>query len=58
MLKFYLCEGQGHDLVGQRHVAYQSIRVVVLNTSCFHCFSLSPSKLIAEKLPVTYHDLK
>ena len=27
-----LTSGQGHDLIGKGHVAYQSIRMVVLNT--------------------------
>ena len=43
------------------HTAYQSIRVVGVITStyvCFHRSSLSLSKLTAEKLLVTFHDLK
>ena len=28
-----LTSGQGHDLTGKGHVAYQSIRIVELNTS-------------------------
>ena len=56
--------GQGHNLIGKGHVAYQSIRIVGLNTPiymviwCFYRSSLSLSKVIAEKLLVTFHDLK
>ena len=28
-----LTSGQGHDLIGKGHVAYKSIRMVVLNTA-------------------------
>ena len=28
-----LTSGQGHELIGKGHVAYQSIRMLVLNTS-------------------------
>ena len=40
--------GQGHDLTGKGDFAYQSIRIISLNTSntskvflIFHCFSMS-----------------
>ena len=43
-------------------LAYQSIRIVVLNTSMVFFISLasswSLSKVIAEKLLVTFHELK
>ena len=26
-------QDQGHDLIGKDHIAYQSIRIVVLNTA-------------------------
>ena len=52
-----LTSGQDHDLVGKGHVLYQSIRIVG-HLWCFHRPSWSLSKVIAEKLLVTFHDLK
>ena len=55
-----LTQGQGHDLTGKGQVAYQLIRIVGLNTymTFFYRSSLSISKVIAEKLMVTYYGLK
>ena len=61
-VKFCLGQGQvqGHDLIGRGYVAYQSIRIVVRNTSklticiAFACLL----KVIAEKLSVNFHALK
>ena len=55
-----LTSGQDHALIRKVHLAYRSIRIVDLNTSMvfLHCSSLSLSKGIAEKLLVTFHDLK
>ena len=59
MLKFDLGLGQDHDLIGKGHAAYQSIRIVGLNTSkVLHCSCLSLSKAIVEKLLATFHNLK
>ena len=52
-------QGHGHDQIEKGHVEYQSIR----NRQPEHIYvfyrsSLSQSKGIAEKLLVTFHDLK
>ena len=47
------------DLIQIGHVANQSIRIVGLNTAMvFYRSSWSLSKVIVEKLLVTFHDLK
>ena len=56
---YYTLTLKGCNLTGKDHVAYQSIRIVDLkHLRCFHRSSLSPSKGIAEKLLVTFHNLK
>ena len=51
--------GQGHDLTGKGHAAYQSICIGNLNISwCFHRSDMYLSKVIADKLLVTLHDLR
>ena len=54
-----VAKSQGHDQTGKSHVAYQSIRIASLNTSIrrIHRSLMSLSKVIAEKLLVTCHDL-
>ena len=55
--KFDLGQGQGHDLIGNGHVAYQSIRIVGwTEVRSFHRSSLS-NKSYCQKLLVTLHDL-
>ena len=51
-------QGQGHGLIG-KFMLHISRPVSSSGTylRCFHCFSLSLSKVIAEKLPVTFYDL-
>ena len=46
-------------MIRKGHIAYQSICIVGLNTSdVFHYSSLSLSKVIDEKLLVTFPDLR
>ena len=51
---------QGLHLIGKGHVAYQPIHMVGRpeHLWCFHCSSWSLPKAVAEKLLVTFHDLK
>ena len=54
-----LTSGQGHDLARKGHVAYQSIRIVGLNTSMvFSLLYLVSIKSYCRKLLVTFHDPK
>ena len=51
--------GQGHELIGKGHAAYQSIRIVDLNTSkVFLSLYLVYQYLMPKKLLVTFHDLR
>ena len=47
--------GQSHDLIGNDHVAYQSMRIIDLNTSMVLALrsGWSLSKVVAEKPLVT-----
>ena len=50
---------QGHGLIGKDHAPYQSIRIVVLNTSkVFSPLYLVSIKSYCRKLPVIFNDLK
>ena len=49
-----LTSGQGHDLIGKGHVAYRSIRIVILNT-CMGFIALAG--LYQKLLPKTTGDL-
>ena len=55
-----LTSGQGHDLIGKGPVAIFSPSVwsALTHLWYFHRFSWSLSKVITEKLVVTFHDLK
>ena len=56
---------QGHDLIAKGHVAYQSIRIVGLNTyvstylyGVFIVLALLYQTLLPKKLPVILYDMK
>ena len=45
-----LTAGQGHDLIRKGHVAYQSIRMIILNTSIvFFIVLVGPYKTLLPK---------